>query len=1185
MNIAREFSSINTSIIRLICAALVFGAFSCTSKTNNERPYPSEITTWYRQATVDLGARIIMFSPDDGIAISRGMGKEVKGKVYRFHKGQWLPFYEYPYSDYPLIAGSDSIDVWTVNHRTHEGAYQPIQSTFLHGVRKEVPIPKIMWDDIDYVMFKGIHRYSDGTAWMVGQQGHILHYDGGKWKEVESPLINPNRTTAYDGDLNDVVMTSKNSGWAVGRNGVIIRYDNTRWEKIESPTNQTLQKISMVNDSTGWAVGNSGTILICRNYQWQKVSIDIREQLFSVFTLDEQRAWIVGNNSTLLSYDGSSWRQDESIKNYDDLFSDISVVKDSAGKFHLWVIGNQGIYTTSQSLGFSFTDITNQAGLRRAGKLAHFFFRSNQYFPDLLVANDGGTSLLYENNGSDLFSDVTSETNLLAAPRDAMTMAVGDVNNDGEDDILQLVDNRNFKFYLGTTAGGFRDFSERSMLNFAEINPLVPNSAKFVDLNNDGNLDLYISNYDLPDQIFLGDGSGTFSVVTTETGINKVLNHASYGAVFGDFNNDRLTDIFIPYYVSSKTKFFSLFLNNGGMRFSEKDDSLFYSQTDLSPTAIALSDFNNDGNIDLFIHSQKIPPMVWTNYGNGSFKDVSQQAGFTQLINHPEPINGIVGTGDVNNDGWVDIFAGSKLFLNSPQFTFSEVSERVGIQFVGTPSLSDIDDDGDLDMFIGSSRASLGKGDRAVLFRNNLNEKNYIKIKIVGDESNRSSIGAKIVLRNTKGEIQSRVVGSGGNQLTTQNVNQIHFGVMPDEKYSIKIIFPSGNIQESAEVSSGVIVTFSESNFVTGRLIDWRKSIQRNLSLLSLSSIIQKCISLGVVLWIIFIIGRKIGAQKIMSRWYFVVSVVILFLILVHISVYESEIASTTIAFLGTSGISVIFLFLGHSILKKREASFISHYRLMELLGSGGMGKVYKAIDTNTKQIVALKVLNPELLKDPENRRRLSAEGHMLASFNHPNIVKVFEIGESSERGYIAMEYLNGGTLRERLEKEHPLSIHEIKRYLLQVCDGLSEVHGNDIIHRDLKTGNLMLGADGNLRIMDFGLSKSPLVTTMTSLGTVLGTLGYVAPEQVTSLNVDRRTDIFSLGVVMYELLTKELPFKGENEIALIHSIFNTVPPSPSHLRDGLPGGWDEIVAKCLAKDMNDRFATTDEVKTKIQHL
>lgn len=1178
-----RFNILRSLVVPFALILLVLVSVSCrfSSKNvqeNSERTF--KLPQWYRQAVVDLGHRIQMFSSQEGIAISRGMGKDVKGKAYRFKNGQWIPFYEYPYSDYPLIVRIDSSNFWTINHLTHDGAYRPVFSEYKNGNRKEISLPKVMWDEIDYAMFKGIHRFEDGTAWMVGQQGHILYFDGKVWQEVESPLIHKDRANVYDGDLNDIVMTSKNTGWAVGRNGIIIRYENGKWKKIESPTDQILQKISMANDSTGWAVGNSGTILECRNYHWQKVQSDIREQLLSVVAIDEHTALAVGNNSTVLYFNGETWNQDESIKNYDDLFSDVSVVRDSAGNKDVWIIGNQGIYTTSQSLGFSFTDITNQAGLRRVGKLGHFFSRSDDEIPDLLVANDGGTSLLYENDGKNHFADVTSETELRESPRDAYVSAIGDVNNDGEQDILEVIDHTNFRFYLGTMSGGFRDFTERSELQFAEINPLVPNAATFVDLNNDGNLDLYFSNFDLPDQIFLGDGSGKFQKVNIDIVLNKILNHSSYGAVFTDVNNDLKIDILIPYYVSSNGKFFSLFLNNGGLKFSEVDDSLFHSTTDLSPTAVTSADFNNDGNIDFYIHSQKVPPMLWMNDGEGKFTDVSRNVGFTTTLVHPEPINGIVATADVNNDGWIDIYDGSKLFLNSPQFIFTEVTERVGIQFVGTPTFSDVDNDGDQDLFIGSSRSSLGKGDRAALFRNNLNQKSFVKVRVSGDASNHSAIGTKIILESPDGTKQTRIIGGGGTQLTMQNLHEVHFGGI--QEYSIKVLFPSGIMKERTGILSGEIVTIDEANTVSAIFYSFIKSFGRTVSLMTYERLSVVFISLMLLIVLLLVGGKMIDAKKITHRWFPVMMMIVLYGMVIHLTIYETLLLSGFISFFGTVVVMFFVSVIGKVVIEKREAQYISHFKVLELLGAGGMGKVYKAVDSETKKIVALKVLNPELLKDPENRRRLSAEGHLLASFNHPNIVKVYEIGESNERGFIAMEYLNGGTLREKLEKEHPISIPDIKNYIIQICDGLTEVHEKDIVHRDLKTGNLMLGSDGNLRIMDFGLSKSPLVTTMTSLGTVLGTLGYVAPEQVTSLNVDRRTDIFSLGVIIYELLTKELPFKGENEIALIHSIFNTVPPVPSQLRTDCPKEWDAIVMKCLAKDMNERFSNAEEVKQQL---
>jgi len=273
------------------------------------------------------------------------------------------------------------------------------------------------------------------------------------------------------------------------------------------------------------------------------------------------------------------------------------------------------------------------------------------------------------------------------------------------------------------------------------------------------------------------------------------------------------------------------------------------------------------------------------------------------------------------------------------------------------------------------------------------------------------------------------------------------------------------------------------------------------------------------------------------------------------------------------------------SILSLR-ARRISHYKLLELLGKGGMGEVYKAIDLNSKRVVAIKLLNPEVHSAPENRMRFAKEGKLLASFSHPNIVKVYEIGETEKLGFIAMEYLPGGTLKNHLEKKGSLPLKEAKIFLLQIAEGLKEIHSQGIIHRDIKTGNCMLDGKGDLRIMDFGLSRSPLVTTMTTLGSVIGTLGYVAPEQVTGTNVDQRVDIFSFGVVMYELLSNQLPFKGENEMALIHAIFNTVPPSPSTLREGdAPKEWDQIVYHCLEKNPSNRFSCMEEVINSIREL
>jgi len=304
---------------------------------------------------------------------------------------------------------------------------------------------------------------------------------------------------------------------------------------------------------------------------------------------------------------------------------------------------------------------------------------------------------------------------------------------------------------------------------------------------------------------------------------------------------------------------------------------------------------------------------------------------------------------------------------------------------------------------------------------------------------------------------------------------------------------------------------------------------------------------------------------------------VIIYLLSLHFTILTPPLKGTIInlgvTFLAGFG-AVLFAQIA---AQQRAAKFISHYKLVRLLGEGGMGRVYKATDTQTKRPVAIKILHESLVQDPKNSRRLSAEGRLLSSISHPNIVKIYEFGETETRTYLAMEYLDGGTLTEYLHIHHPLPLKKILSFSQQIGNGLSAIHSQEIIHRDLKTGNIMIGADGMLRIMDFGLSKAPLVTTMTSLGTIVGTLGYVAPEQITNMGVDHRVDIFSFGVIIFELCYNSIPFQGENEMAVIHAIFNKEPEFPDTRQD-IPVQLQSIIKKCLRKEPGARYQNVSRI-------
>ncbi len=255
----------------------------------------------------------------------------------------------------------------------------------------------------------------------------------------------------------------------------------------------------------------------------------------------------------------------------------------------------------------------------------------------------------------------------------------------------------------------------------------------------------------------------------------------------------------------------------------------------------------------------------------------------------------------------------------------------------------------------------------------------------------------------------------------------------------------------------------------------------------------------------------------------------------------------------------------------------ISHYRILSKLGEGGMGVVYKAEDTKLKRTVALKFLPPELTRDPELKNRLVHEAQAAAALDHPNICTVYEIGRTEEHTFIAMAYVEGQSLKDKI-RSGPLKLDEAIDIAVQIAEGLEAAHKKDIVHRDIKPANIMITPKGQAKVMDFGLAKSPGRTRLTKTHTTLGTVAYISPEQARGEEVDHRIDIWSLGVVLYEMVTGQPPFKGDYEQALVYLILNEEPPALSTLRPELPATLTRVVAKALAKDPKERYQNMAEL-------
>jgi serine/threonine protein kinase len=260
----------------------------------------------------------------------------------------------------------------------------------------------------------------------------------------------------------------------------------------------------------------------------------------------------------------------------------------------------------------------------------------------------------------------------------------------------------------------------------------------------------------------------------------------------------------------------------------------------------------------------------------------------------------------------------------------------------------------------------------------------------------------------------------------------------------------------------------------------------------------------------------------------------------------------------------------------------VSHYKIIEKLGEGGMGVVYKAEDTKLKRFVALKFLPSHIVENASIRRRFIQEAQSASALDHPNICTVHEIDEVEDSSFIVMAYIDGQNLKEKLDSG-PLTIEESLKIAIQIAEGLKEAHEKGIVHRDIKSSNIMLSSKGQTKITDFGLAKLTGQKKLTKTGATLGTVAYMSPEQTKGETVDQRTDIWSFGVMLYEMITGQLPFRGDFDQAVVYSILNQEPEPVTGVRTGVPIELERIINKAMAKNPKERYQHINEIEVDLR--
>ena len=1115
---------------------LSVSALACAAPGSQRAADPEPELRWYRDLAIEGvgGDEPAMHTdPDDGLWVAVPGTSDVSGRsrlFYRAAGGAWEVLHEGPFATELSLSSVRGGEVFYGYNQPLDG-YRPTLFHVAPGEVTAMPAPAERIDDLEFLQVGGYAMIGDGSVgWACGQRGKLWRFERGTWAP-RAPVF-----PWKEGDPSHPSYC-RSITFAPPEPGFIVTFDTSQgahhdgagdgdsdgaspWKRI-SP--EGAQRPEYLLPATGLARRGSALVRFGAG-GWRRLPGELAAGAAPI--TDPRGRWAVTAEG-LIEIGEDEWR---ALPGRLPLRPKALAEADGA----LWAVGPDGIYRSTRRRLPTFTRAPS--GALPAGLASLSAVDLDQDGDDDLVglvarpsdAELGRASLVWHrNDGAGRFTAVAR-----GLPEDVPFWRdyadLGDVDGDGDFDVVVRTVGDRVDLYLNDGRRFTRVFSREA----------PGATVAFVDVDGDGDLDLSL--IPATPGLLLNDGAGNFTPGPEVPLPAGRVERAAWADPDGDGDADA---------VLQRWRDPAYLLHNDGGRF------------ELVPLPVvaegaAWDDLDLDGVPELLAQKIHVRGVALP------FARCHIDArGACEGGDAPAVPAGLIA--DLNLDGQKDVIAtdlrGDEAMTSDGEVhvlengAHEQVTEVTGL--LPRPAVIDADGDGDPDVY------STTRG----LFLNTADPRAWIRIRPRASRSDRFARGAWVLARPAGG---GAIVASARADFGSATLG------LPDAaaRYDIEVRFPAGERVVLADVAAGTDAEVQDTRPFAHRarlVLLWAKGA------LALAEPARE-IGLPVAALALFAAlarrRRAKGVRLHVAAPLFVAS----FLALAGFALRARGLvpwlttpAAALVAALGQGG--------AVALARRRAARRAGPYELLEKLGEGAAATVWRA--RAGKSQVALKLFSAESMRVSESRERFFREARIGSEIRHPNLVRIRDSGLLEDgRCYLAMELLEGRSLAAQLLHDGPLPPPRAVAIAHDIALALAALHEVDIVHRDVKPENIMVQPDGTAVLTDLGLARSALFRTLTRHDVAVGTLAYMSPEQCIGRPLDGRTDVWSLGVTLHEMLTGKLPFLAEHELELVYVIHNADPAPPSSLAPAVPPGLDALVLRCLARDVDDRFASAREV-------